>query len=183
MRKILIAVALILALSPAVKAGSGFLFYASSSVIVGTIAGNGSGLTNLPPKVFVSTVQFSTSTSYSISQTAPNVCITGSTLTFTSLSGDRFWVGYSGEVEHIGGSTELNMSFRLDGSLVPPISPTVHPWGYEGDGGNERNASWRFSISPSAGTHSVCFIGYVVTGSFELPTNNAHTFLWSKYND
>ena len=60
MKKLCLALLLSVTMLPAVKAGSGFYFYASSTVIEGQITGDGSGLTGIPTTAELQDVKNST---------------------------------------------------------------------------------------------------------------------------
>ena len=146
----------------------------SSNVTAAYFYGNGSNLTALHTFVYASV--YSTSAAYySTTQTAPNECITGSTLTFTANGTSRFRIEFSGSVKKTG-SSELNMTPRMDGAILAPFTATLHAISIEGDGGDEQPCPWSYAFIPAAGTHNVCIALYTGTGTVSIPQHDLVTF-------
>jgi hypothetical protein len=128
-------------------------------------------------RIYVSTVVYSTSGVYHTNSLGtPTSCISASTLTWTASSSTVYQVGYVGTVEHTGTGAEMRMSFLLDGVLPPPLSSTLSPYSLEAMAGDKISANWFYNISVSAGSHSVCFVIWSVSGQCTLPINNTNMF-------
>jgi hypothetical protein len=198
-RTFVLCIALVMAFSAKVCAESGFVYSASSTTLVGGLTNGLGSIMILNSDVVLSTTSGSyaivyqdgtrqshyhkavtTSTSvgtYSTTATAPGVCVTGSTVTFTLPEASRLQISVTGSWLHSGNDVNSFMCVMIDGAAVPPYGPgdamaldALHSL-------RSRSMSGSFVTRNeySAGVHRACITTWTTSGTMSINANGVLT--------